>query len=386
VGSPASAAFRVLLTAVGRAAGAQTELKLSLHSLQADDVLCGGDLVRSIALEGQHGDQTLAQLHYQGSGDASEVLDSLALRFNRLHLEWNPTTVAALLAFVRRPAEAEQALTEAAAAEAEAPTEAAATPRRAASGGMTINAELQALSVSLNTDGSGERLALLGMQELVVDTLLSAEGGMMMKGQLGNLTAQDTYTVPGSPYEMLGLRAAEQSLLTFEYESPSDAARAASRARFEYDHVLRLKMSSVRVSYWHAAVMHTWDYLQSGVLGALVSATASTVVQAARSVLEAGTEASALALHVEVGSPLVLLPTAAGAADGLLADLGRIGVSNTLERKREEEGRAFGAAGVEASVFLDCIRVTVEQMQLSARGEGGEDGGDEAPGPVICMS
>ena len=122
MGSPASAAFRVLLTAVGRAAGAQTELKLSLHSLQADDVLCGGDLVRSIALEGQHGDQTLAQLHYQGSGDASEVLDSLALRFNRLHLEWNPTTVAALLAFVRRPAEAEQALTEAAAAEAEAPT------------------------------------------------------------------------------------------------------------------------------------------------------------------------------------------------------------------------------------------------------------------------
>ena len=177
----------MLLTAVGRAAGAQTELKLSLHSLQADDVLCGGDLVRSIALEGQHGDQTLAQLHYQGSGDASEVLDSLALRFNRLHLEWNPTTVAALLAFVRRPAEAEQALTEAAAAEAEAPTEAAATPRRAASGGMTINAELQALSVSLNTDGSGERLALLGMQELVVDTLLSAEGGMMMKGQLGNM-------------------------------------------------------------------------------------------------------------------------------------------------------------------------------------------------------
>ena len=249
---------------------------------------------------------------------------------------------------------------------------------------MTINAELQALSVSLNTDGSGERLALLGMQELVVDTLLSAEGGMMMKGQLGNLTAQDTYTVPGSPYEMLGLRAAEQSLLTFEYESPPDAARAASRARFEYDHVLRLKMSSVRVSYWHAAVMHTWDYLQSGVLGALVSATASTVVQAARSVLEAGTEASALALHVEVGSPLVLLPTAAGAADGLFADLGRIGVSNTLERKREKEGRAFGAAGVEASVFLDCIRVTVEQMQLSARGEGGEGGGDEAPGPVIC--
>ena len=245
---------------------------------------------------------------------------------------------------------------------------------------MTVHAELQALTMSLNLDGSGERLALLGMQELVVDTLLSPGGGMRVSGQLGNLTAQDTYTVPGSPYEMLGLRAAAQSLLTFEYESPSDAARAASRARAEFDHVLRLKMSSVRVSYWHAAVMHTWDYLQSGVLGALVSATASTVVQAARSVLSAGTDASALALHIEVGSPLVLLPTTAGAADGLQADLGRIGVSNTLERRVEHEGRAFGAAGVETAVLLDCIRVTVEKMQLSARSEGGSEGCSERGG------
>ena len=124
-------------------------------------------------------------------------------------------------------------------------------------------------------------------------------------------------------------------------------------------------MSSVRVSYWHAAVMHTWDYLQSGILGALVNATASTVVQAARSVLSAGTDASALELHIEVGSPLVLLPTTAGAEDGLQADLGRIGVSNTLERRVEHEG-------VETAVLLDCIRVTVEKMQLSSRGEGGD--------------
>ena len=116
--------------------------------------------------------------------------DTVALKFNRLHVEWNPTTVAALLAFAHRWVKLIKAREKESGGAAPVDVDVAPTPGgrgMATPGGgkgMTINAELQALSVSLNTDGSGERLALLGMQELVVDTLLSAEGGMMMKGQL----------------------------------------------------------------------------------------------------------------------------------------------------------------------------------------------------------
>ena len=97
---------------------------------------------------------------------------------------------------------------------------------------------------------------------------------------------------------MLGLRASESSLLTFAYESLSDDARAALRAEGQYDSTVKLRMSSVQVSYWHPAVMRTVEYLQGGVLGAIVSAASSTVVQAARSVLNA--EASAMALHLSL--------------------------------------------------------------------------------------
>ena len=109
---------------------------------------------------------------------------------------------------------------------------------------------------------------------------------MEIRGQLGNLTAQDTLTCGSTAYEMLGLRASEGSLLTFEYESPSEEARAAARAAGTYDSSVKVRMSSVQVAFWYPAVMRTVEYLQSGVLGALMSATANTVAQMARSVLD----------------------------------------------------------------------------------------------------
>ena len=156
----------------------------------------------------------LVRLHYVSGGSGA---DTMTLCFNRLHVEWNPTTIAALLAFVRRP-DGDHGATAAPAAAAEEEEEEEERPRwrrrrQMRRGGgwrgrrrsaLTVKAELQALSVSLNTDGSGERLALLAMQQLQVDTLLEPDGGMRVSGQLGNLTAQDTFTVPSAPYECWG--------------------------------------------------------------------------------------------------------------------------------------------------------------------------------------
>ena len=194
---------------------------------------------------------------------------------------------------------------------------------------LRVVAQLRSLSVSLNAERSGERLALLAMQELGAKVVLPAGGGMEVSGQLGNLTAQDTLTNPSAPYEMLGLRASESSLLTFEYNSPDEDAKAALREKGQYDSSLQLRMSSVQVSYWHAAVMRTWHYLQSGVLGALMSATAHRVADMARTMLDV--EVSAMALDIEVGSPLVLITTHAGGSLGLVGDVSFRGEGVGLE-------------------------------------------------------
>ena len=76
------------------------------------------------------------------------------------------------------------------------------------------------------------------------------------------------------------------------------------------------------------------------------------------------------------------------AADGLLADLGKISISNILVRRTAKDGRppselagkegsavptpAWWSAIDEASVFLDCTRINLKQIRLSPRGEGGD--------------
>ena len=400
--------------------GGPMELALSLQALHISDELQGGlQLIDSLPPVKNEEAHALADLLYK-SGFAGQP-DEVRLRFSRLHVEWHPETIAALLAFVRLPAsnvgrEGSRTPPEGAqpplgnlgsssmvesvyhsalltpggrgSASAAAPDTVASSTASlyvdatseagddvgdpsvlgevdARSGNeLLVVAQLQSLSVSLNAERSGERLALLAMTDLGANVRLPADGGMIIGGQLGNLTAQDTLTNPSSPYEMLGLRASESSLLTFEYNSPNEEARAAMRSEGLYDSSVKLRMSSVQVSYWQPAVMRTVSYLQSGVLGALTSATATTMAHMARSMLDV--EVSAMSLDVEIGSPLLLLPTVAGGSVGLLADLGRMGVHNTLVRRVETEGRSFGAVGIDREVVLDTIRVTVEQMKVDS--------------------
>eukprot|EP00967_Tisochrysis_lutea_P159336 scaffold329952_cov46-Tisochrysis_lutea.AAC.1 len=104
------------------------------------------------------------------------------------------------------------------------------------------------------------------MREFVTEATFLADGAMTVSGQLGNLTAHDVYTVAGESYEMLGLRDGEESLLTFEYDCPSEKARALARASTQCDSSMRIRMSSMRLNYWHPACMRTIQYLQDGVL------------------------------------------------------------------------------------------------------------------------
>ena len=305
-------------------------------------------------------------VYIQYLASAADVPDELHVRFNHVHVEWNPRTVTALLAFARLPAgDATSAIRRTArpgatAAEPLAADSGSRQGKRSASGlggGLRVLAQLEALSVSLNLEESGRQLALLAMRELVTEVCFQADGAISVSGQLGNLTAKDTYTSDQAPYEMLGLREDEESLLTFAYERPAEDSRAQARASTLCDSSLRIRMSSVRVSYWHPAIMRTVNYLQEGVLGALVSATASTVAHVARSVLSDGVEeASSISLDIEVGSPLFLLPVAAASPDGIRVDLGCVVIRNVLER----------GGDVEPDALLDRISVSVSQMQLCA--------------------
>ena len=389
--------------------GSQMQVHLSLESLRVLDEMRAGSLLLDSLPEGASSDTDLAQLadlSYCNGGQ--HQLDELHLRFSRLHLEWNPETIAAVLAFFRvasaskprpvgrgmdgvvdalsestmlgesvyldaLPDAGSSSMLQSADSIKGVPADGidamSDAGRSSSSLGLKVIAQLESLSVSLNAERSGERLALLTMQDLGANVIMPAGGGMTIVGQLGNLTAQDTLLCDSAPYEMLGLRASGSSLLTFEYDSPPDEKRAAARNSGAYDSSLKLRMSSVQVSYWHSAVMRMWHYLQSGVLGALVSATASTVAHMARSVLDP--EVSAMSLDIEIGSPLVLLATQPGGSDGLRADLGRMGVRNTLVRRTETEGRTFGSMGTEHEAMLDVIRVTVEKMRVdSVESEG----------------
>ena len=415
--------------------------------------------------------QQLADLLYT-STEAADAPDELRLRFSRLHMEWNPETINALIAFARLPpapppasraASARRCSSTAMASSESVYLDATESLAMSTSGGaplaaglsasqhqgsmsassaaasvyldarseygdaegggggsllmdevagsrgggggggasvspskaeghadgeeetrsdLIVVAELQSLSMSLNAERTGERLGIMAMKELGMNIRWPAGSGMTVSGQLGNLTIQDTLTVPSSPYEMLGLRPnTESSLLTFEYVSPSDEERESLRANGDYDHSLKLRMSSVQVSYWHPAIMRTYHYLQSGLIGALVDRAAEKVKQMARSVFLSAMieeDISALSLDFEIGSPIFLLATEPGGAVGLRADLGRLGVRNTLLRRREAEGRTFGAVGVERDVTLDSIKLTLEQMHIDSIGadaQAGTNGG-----------
>ena len=307
------------------------------------------------------------------TGLATRAGSQLDFHFNTLHVEWNPATIAAVLAFLRSPSPASMQHVGAGIDTLDtpqAPVAPAASEEDPSSAGgeLQVRARMKSLSVSLNEDSGSAQFALLRMQELRADSVLASDGGMRVSGQLGNLTAEDTFTLPHAPYEILGLRdASEGSLLTFEYDLPSEAKKALARTASEYDSHIVVRMSSVRLCYWHRAVMRTVNCLQEGVLGAITSAAASTVVQAAHAAF--ADEASAMSLNVEVGSPLVMLPTEAGCDDGLCADLGRIGVHNELQRRVESAARTAGSKEVEerAAVLLDCVRVRVEHMQMRPR-------------------
>ena len=384
-----------------------SETSLCVRALHVLDELRGGqELLRTVQPEqpaaGQM--QELADLKYRSTlpGEPNE----LHVRFSRLHVDWNPETIAALLAFVRLPANMllppplppppgyNSSMTasiymsatdvDGVANASELPPSMFGGEEVRSEGGdeagdaLCVVAQLESFSVSLNAERTGEKLALLAMKELGVTVRLPPEGGMEISGQLGNLTAQDMLTVPSAPYEMLGLReSAGGSLLTFEYNSPSEEARALARAAGKYDSSAKVRMSSVHVAFWYPAVMRTVHYLMSGVLGALMSATANTVAQMARSVLDA--EVSAMALDVEVGSPLVLLPTHAGGSVGLLADLGRITVRNTLVRVRRSNVRLVGGASeVTREATLDKIHITLERMKMDSVGSLSSGGGTAA--------
>jgi len=338
------------------------QVALALDALRADDLLHGGtEFVKTV-----HGSTTestqFVHLEYSRNFDGTE--SELELHFSRLHVEWNADTIASLLTLARTPFADDDVMEEEFQDAVEEVDESAAA--RAAEGTLKVRAYLQSLSVSLNEEGTDARLALLGMEGLEAHVTF-AGGGMTVSGQLGNLTAQDTYTAPSTPYEMLGLRSAEEhSLLTFEYEAPSEAVRAVARAAMKYDSSVRVRMSSVQLSYWHPAVMRTVNYMLEGVLGALMSATANTVAHMARSMM-GSPEVSAMSLDVVVESPLVNLPTVAGGTDGFSADLGRLSVHNTLEHRAAAQSKLASAAGLEGEASLDCWSVTIEQMHLHAR-------------------
>ena len=356
--------------------------------------------------------QKLVHLEYRSQPGKP---DEVRFTFSRLHVEWNPETIQALLAFVRLPASIgkpapykmqtalevadsrlmgsasvahggasskagdyfDAALNESVYLDAspvarqiadhseEADYRKQQQSQQKTSTEIRVVAQLQSLSMSLNAERNGERLALLAMRDLGANVTMPAGGGMVISGQLGNLTAQDTMTNPNTPYEMIGLRTSEESsLLTFEYVSPNDEERARMRNEGAYDSSLKLRMSSVQVNFWQAAVMRTWNYLQSGVLGTLTSATANAMAKRAAAILDV--EVSATSIDIEVESPLVLLPTSAGGSVGLRADLGRMGVKNTLVRKMEEmEGTIVDGEGSK-EINLDEIHVTLEQMKVDS--------------------
>ena len=163
-------------------------------------------------------DDELARLRYR-SGDkgAGSQLD---FHFNTLHVEWNPATIAAVLAFLRSPSPASMQHVGAGndtLDTPQAPVAPAASEEDPSSAGgeLQVRARMKSLSVSLNEDSGSAQFALLRMQELRADSVLASDGGMRVSGQLGNLTAEDTFTLPHAPYEILGLRdASEGSLLT----------------------------------------------------------------------------------------------------------------------------------------------------------------------------
>ena len=105
----------------------------------------------------------------------------------------------------------------------------------------------------------------VGKDELAGSLVPDLPDQFLAKFVVKNLDTGETFHV-----DQIESFLRESSLLTFEYHSPSDEDREAARANGDYDTSLQLRMSSIQVSYWQPAIMRTWHYLQSGLIGALV--------------------------------------------------------------------------------------------------------------------
>jgi len=151
--------------------------------IRRDSAEAGGDAAPAAPSE------ALVRARYISAPPSSASPDELSIAFNHVHLEWNPSTVTALVAILRLALG-----TDTAEGNAESPDDAGAGVHVATpsidSGAdvprgerMRVTAKLASLSMSLNVDGGGAPLALLAMVDLHVACSLGHGGAMRCAGQ-----------------------------------------------------------------------------------------------------------------------------------------------------------------------------------------------------------
>jgi hypothetical protein len=267
----------------------------------------------------------------------------LNIRFNTLHVEWNPDTIAALQSFFKWQDQiptAEPVLDEAkvvadSSKSETSPSKSPPVDRPARRGriapSLIVNARLQSLSISCNKEREGRKLLRFAMTDTEVKYIKYTDDCIHCSGTLGNLSGNDlTISEDGLYSEILGLMdETGSSLVDFKFDTYDPEALDFPG----HNSLLGLRFSPMRFVYIQQFWLEFIDYLWEGILG---DAVWGKIEETQQLILE-GMRVSKNKLDISLSCPTVVLPRHAYSHEKLTLVTKELKVTNWFSAATQED-------------------------------------------------
>ncbi|KWU46731.1 hypothetical protein RHOSPDRAFT_14825 [Rhodotorula sp. JG-1b] len=256
---------------------------------------------------------------------------------------------------------------------------------------LRVKVKLTSINLILNEDGS--RLATLSLSAADVSVLLRAPT-IRVAARLGNLSLHDDFS-SAAPQELLTIQGDE--LADFRYET-FDASDPASYSG--YDSVVQLRSGSLRFTFRTEPVQRMLAFFTK--FGRMKAVYDAATQAAAQRATEMQDMIPKMQYDILVKTPIVVFPrdedaSVREAEDVIVANLGEIGLKNSIEARDEEVETTINFTlrqiGLESTIHhsgeplklpvLDDVSVDVKVVLRQSRNPAVELDG---PGTVVSAS
>lgn len=256
---------------------------------------------------------------------------------------------------------------------------------------LRVKVKLTSINLILNEDGS--RLATLSLSAADVSVLLRAPT-IRVAARLGNLSLHDDFS-SAAPQELLTIQGDE--LADFRYET-FDASDPASYSG--YDSVVQLRSGSLRFTFRTEPVQRMLAFFTK--FGRMKAVYDAATQAAAQRATEMQDMIPKMQYDILIRTPIVIFPrdedaSVREAEDVIVANLGEIGLKNSIEARDEEVETTINFTlrqiGLESTIHnsgeplklpvLDDVSVDVKVVLRQSRNPAVELDG---PGTVVSAS